>query len=531
MSRIYPQLRWAVLSIGFLLFLSGIAAFDSVPPPALVAPEDDCRFGDENTIVVLEWEETGADRYELELAIDSAFDVGTGPLDMEDHTFFNLTDFVGDDDWFPLTLSLYWRVRSVSATNEPGPWSDVRCFHKSTFPALTVSAGADGRYTQNTDMPLLSWESTGSDAAYDIAFSMNADFESTFGSIRMTDTTLDFSSVERSAWDALEGVFYWRVCAVTGEDVPGPWSDICRLSKTRINAPNIIAPADGQVFPPTSSPAVLTWESLGTLEKYEIRFYADADGNMDLFTLEHKASSTFDFKTDLPMSDEEWFYAPFTLYWAVAGVDKAGRPGPFSTPREMIKPGYHRVAGYGDSITAGECLENGYLNILDSMLEGVWGEKTSTVNIAVPGMKSDWGAAHIESRLRGSCPQFVLIMFGTNDSVDPGNCVPPFDCDVAGHLAEMGTIALNRGSIPIIATIIPVNPEGNLAGAQDDVDANNEDIIQMAEQMNFEWVDLNAMFWAHGNLPELFCDWGHPNEEGYGIMASGFFNGIMNAVD
>ncbi|HPQ40427.1 MAG TPA: SGNH/GDSL hydrolase family protein [bacterium] len=531
MPRSHPRILRLSCFVTLLFFLSGIAAMDPEPAPVLIAPPDDARFGDENTIVVLEWENTGADRYELELAVDNEFEIGTGPMDMDDATFFNLTDFIGDEDWFPLNLSLYWRVRSVSEGTGPGIWSEVRIFHKSTLPVLNAVAGADGRYSDTTDMPLLAWESPDSSEAFDFAVSMDPEFESTLGCVRVSTPQLDFSSVNRTTWDALEGVFYWRVCAVTGDDVPGPWSDICRLSKTRIDAPAVIAPADGQVFPPTSSPAILSWESLGTSNQYQIRLYADPAGEIDLVTLDHSGSTTYNFKTDLGIDDETWFYAPFTLYWAVAGFDSNNRPGPFSTPREMIKPGYHRVAGYGDSITAGECLDNGYLNLLDAMLVPVWGEKTSTVNIAVPGMKSDWGAEHMQNRLKGSCPQFVLIMFGTNDSVDPGNCVPPFECDVAAHLAEMGTIARNRGSIPIIGTIIPVNPEGSLAGAQDDVDANNEDIIQMAEQMNFDLVDLNALFWSHGNLPELFCDWGHPNEEGYGIMATGFFNGIMDAVN
>ncbi|MCD4654218.1 hypothetical protein K8T06_09805, partial [bacterium] len=50
-------------------------------PPDLLEPENDARFGDENTIVVLEWEDSGADGYEIDLAIDEEFEIGTGPID------------------------------------------------------------------------------------------------------------------------------------------------------------------------------------------------------------------------------------------------------------------------------------------------------------------------------------------------------------------------------------------------------------------------------------------------------------------
>ncbi|MCD4652935.1 SGNH/GDSL hydrolase family protein, partial [bacterium] len=413
----------------------------------------------------------------------------------------------------------------------PGVWSDSRQFHKSTLPSLTISDGADGRFSPTTDMPKLAWEESDGTAEYDLEFSSDIDFTSVFGRIRLMYPELDFSEVDRTTWDCLEGIFYWRVAGVASEGVPGPWSDPCRLSKTLIDSPIIIGPDDGAVFAPTSTQPILIWNSLGTQGKYEFRLYADSEGKTDWYTWLHYGSTTCNFKTDLDINDETWFYAPFTLYWSIAGVDSEDRPGPFSSPREMIKPGYHRFAGYGDSITAGECVENGYFDILDNMLTSVWGKKTSWANIAVPGMKSSWGEDNIASRLKGSCPQFVLIMFGTNDSVDAGNCNPQFECDVAGHLAEMATIARNRGTIPIIATIIPVNPDGRQAIAQGDVDDNNLTIIAMCAQMNIQLVDLNAMFWAHGNIPELFCDWGHPNEAGYQIMASGYFDGIMSAVN
>ncbi|MBN1879070.1 SGNH/GDSL hydrolase family protein [bacterium] len=497
--------------------------------PTLISPTDDARFGVGDPIVIFEWDDPSGSRFEIELAIDEEFTIGTGPISAGTVRFYNLSDLIPDEIWAPLNLTIFWRVRSVSTTWIPGEWSHPFKLHKSTLQQPDLIDGTDGRYNHLGDMPILTWDNPDFATRFSVEFAMDDQFNESLGRVNVAEPVLDFTGMNRTSWDVLEGIFYWRVSTLTDSLVPGPWSGPGRISKTRITAPHIISPDDGAAFPPHSEPAVLEWESLGTIDRYEIRLFADPDCTIEIITLVHSGYPEFDLGNDLGISDEVWWYAPFTMFWSIAGVDSAGRPGPFSDARELIKPGYHRVAAYGDSITDGKCVDNGYLDILHNRLVSEWDDQATTVNIAEPGMKSRWGAENMESRLMGSCPQYVLIMFGTNDSVDPGNCDPQFECDVPGHMAQMVIVARERGTIPIISTIIPVNPEGNLAGAQDDVDANNEDIINMAFQMGVDLVDLNAMFWDYGDLSSLFCDWGHPNEAGYDIMANGFFDGIMAA--
>lgn len=516
--------------------------------PELISPVDDARFGDEKAIVVLEWEDTGATRYEFELAVDEAFELGTGPLDAEDTPFFNLNDWLTDDVWFSLNISLYWRIRDVSTSGTPGEWSESRLFHKSALGPAQVTRGRDGRYSPDTDLPILKWENSSDETtmeSFQLEFATDLEFTSVLGRVDLSDPELDFTGVDRTSWDLLEGVFYWRVAGVMASDVagytvPGPWTDICRLSKTLVVSPEVIGPDNGHAYTPTSAPATFSWNSLGTTDQYQIRLYADPAGEIEVLTLPLTGThtgTTYNFKTDLGIDDETWYYAPFSIYWSVAGEDSQGRPGPFSAPREMIKPGYHRIAGYGDSITEGNmegneddpCYTPSYYTQLDNLLTGVWGQKTSWVNIAVGGMKSKWGADNSAQRLRGACPEYVLVMFGINDIVDPGHCDPPHECHIVDHLAEIGTISVTRGTVPIISTILPVNPDGKFAHLQEFIDEINVEIITMVEQMGFHWVDLNAMFHGFGYLPALYCDWGHPSEAGYDIMAQGYFQAIMNA--
>lgn len=497
--------------------------------PDLIAPADDARFGATDGIVIFEWEDSGNPLYEIELGIDDVFAVASGPLPAGSANFYNLSDLIPDDVWQPLDLTIYWRVRGTTETHQPGEWSRVFRLHKSTLTQPGLTGGKDGRYNHLGDMPVLEWDNPDSRSLFAVEFAMDELFDQVLGCVNVTGTELDFSGADRSIWDVLEGVFYWRVSSFTDSMVAGPWSEIGRLSKTLISAPEIIGPDNGTAYAPRSQPAILEWEPLDTIDRYQIRLCVDPDCLYEIITLEHTGDPVFDFENDLGITEEIWWYAPFTLFWAICGFDESGRPGPFSEPREMIKPAYHRVAAYGDSITDGKCVDNGYLDMLHSRLTAAWGEKATTVNIAEPGMKSRWGAENMSNRLQSSCPQYVLIMFGTNDSVDPGNCDPPFECDVPGHLEDMIEDARTRGTVPIVSTIIPVNPEGNLAGAQDDVDANNDEIIDLVIRMGVDWVDLNGMFWDYGDLSDLFCDWGHPNEAGYEIMATGFFDAIMNA--
>lgn len=496
--------------------------------PELYQPPDDSRFGADSSIVIFEWENTEYDQYQIELAIDEMFDIGTGPLNVGSDEFFNLSDLIPDDVWEPLSISLYWRVRGVSNDTVPGQWSEVFCFHKTVLSEPSITLGRDDRFNQNTDMPVLTWNNSDQTNVFSVEFAMDMSFNNSFGRLTVHQTELDLTISDRTPWDILEDVFYWRVSALTDTYIPGPWSETGRLSKTTSMPPEPSAPEDGAVYYSISEPPVLEWHPGEAYEPFQLRLFFDKNGKHELITLNVGNQQHLDFKEDLGVTNDIWMYTPLSFFWGIAGHDHDDRPGVFSLPREIIKPGYQRMAAYGDSITEGKCFDNGYLNFLHDKVAAVWGDRTTSVNVAVPGMKSRWGAENIEDRLRQSNPQYILVMFGTNDSVDPGNCDPPFYCDVPGHLAEIVEISRNRGSIPIISTIIPVNPEGRLAHAQGSIDYNNQLIREMAGQMNVELVDLAVMFEDYGYLPDLFCDWGHPNEEGYQIMAEGFFRAIMN---
>jgi hypothetical protein len=90
------------------------------------------------------------------------------------------------------------------------------------------------------------------------------------------------------------------------------------------------------------------------------------------------------------------------------------------------------------------------------------------------------------------------------------------------------------GTIPVVSTIIPVNPAyvDRLADERNFwVDETNAALVPMARAEGAIVADLNAAMKAESpDLPELFTDHVHPNDRGYGAMADAFFRALTQPV-
>ncbi|MBN1356287.1 SGNH/GDSL hydrolase family protein [bacterium] len=499
------------------------AAFND--PPALFLPENDARIGADADAMVFSWEDTGIETYQIEFGVDDQFAVSSGPIESPD-PYYDLFDLIPADIWRTLNIVLYWRVREVHILGIPGEWSlPFRLFKTDLTPPGLLQPPSDARFSHDTALPRFEWSPIPGAETYEVEFATDEKFEESIAVVRLLDPFLDFAGADRTSWDPLEGIFFWRVSADRTEELPGPWSAGRYFSKTILPAPELFWPADRTRFPPDSLPPFLEWLPGEACDHYQLRFALDRDCTRVAGILECRDTR---FCFDDYLTDHEWRMAYANLFWSVASVDASNRPGPWSPAWELTKNGLHRITALGDSITWGECVENGYLDMLTERLLPRWGE-VSWVNASVGGTKSAWGEAVIGDVLIDTCPQFVLILFGANDSVDPGNCDPPYECNVEGHLEAMVQTARNRGVTPVISTVLPVNPEGSRAYAQWRVDMYNDAIREMADRIDAPLVDLNQMFWSFGDdLPMLFCDWGHPSREGYEVMAEGYYQGIIS---
>ena len=182
---------------------------------------------------------------------------------------------------------------------------------------------------------------------------------------------------------------------------------------------------------------------------------------------------------------------------------------------------------FGDSITNGDgSTDNmGYRGVLQSDLDGLLGAGT-VLDEGVEGTRTNEGAQRLPPTLAADMPAYTLIHYGTNDWNKCADQVPCFTID---SLRSMVHSCQAVKSLPVLATIIPANPAfPDQVPPQRNIWVHQIDALirPMAQQEGALLVDLEAAFLAHGNLPSLFSDHVHPNDQGYAIMAQQFFKAI-----
>jgi lysophospholipase L1-like esterase len=188
---------------------------------------------------------------------------------------------------------------------------------------------------------------------------------------------------------------------------------------------------------------------------------------------------------------------------------------------------------FGDSLTLGDGSRGrrGYRAELASRLRGYWG-KAEVANEGVEGSKSDEGADRIGASLASVEPAYTLILYGTNDW---NTFACRSVCFTRDALRRMVRQAKAAGSVPVVGTIIPVNPAyvDRLAEARNGwIVATNALIRPMVQEEGAVLADLHAAFEeeAAGDLSALFTDHVHPNDRGYGALAREFFRAITAPV-
>jgi len=219
---------------------------------------------------------------------------------------------------------------------------------------------------------------------------------------------------------------------------------------------------------------------------------------------------------------------------------REGQSAPVSVPQttQALMPVTLPIAGnqpnvymaFGDSITVGEGSSDGtgYRGILERRLAGHFGRAT-VVDEGVSATRSNRGATRVNDSLGRRTPAYILIQYGTNDWNDSAcrNIVPCFTID---SLATIVREAKAVGTLPVLATIIPVNvgydarvPESRQVW----VSQQDESIRTLAAQEGALLVDLEKAFLRAPDLGELFFDHIHPNDDGYEIMADTFFQALI----
>jgi peptidoglycan/LPS O-acetylase OafA/YrhL/lysophospholipase L1-like esterase len=186
----------------------------------------------------------------------------------------------------------------------------------------------------------------------------------------------------------------------------------------------------------------------------------------------------------------------------------------------------HTYMGFGDSLTS----KTVYLPELQARLEAQWGVATM-VNEGLFATRSGEGMGRIDEALYTHRPAYTLILYGTNDWRDAA-CRTRLDCGTVENLLYMIAATRARQSLPVLATLPPVDADGSRPAVPPErnswIAEINVRIRQLAADEGVLLVDLEPAFFAQPSLSALFVDKIHPSADGSVVMADTFFDRLVN---
>lgn len=225
------------------------------------------------------------------------------------------------------TMTLVALVLFASAMSSLGAIHHAR--HKHHHRNRKPSGGmAAPRLISPTDgasvesMPTFEWSAVSKAHAYQVQISADPRFGSvvqtgiTRGSISTFDTAV---AVDRAMPD---GVYYWRVRAVSAKDATGPWSGARRITKAWTATPRLNGP-DGITVSWPTQPVVFSWSQVPYATAYSLTVATDPALANQVIGSAKK-----------PLEMQGTVYtpgAPLTpgtkYFWAVTPLDAQGHPG------------------------------------------------------------------------------------------------------------------------------------------------------------------------------------------------------------
>jgi lysophospholipase L1-like esterase len=193
----------------------------------------------------------------------------------------------------------------------------------------------------------------------------------------------------------------------------------------------------------------------------------------------------------------------------------------------------HVYMAFGDSLTEGDGSRGrrGYRDTLARALRDHWG-RADVVNEGASGTRSDDGADRIGASLSAVRPAYTLILYGTNDW-NTFACRHVWSCFTLDKMRSMIRQTRAAGSLPVVATLPPVNPAYTDRLAEDRNGWVVETNLQLRPLIREEGgvvaeVHAAMMEEAGEDLRGIFSDHVHPNDRGYEAIAGAFFRAITD---
>ncbi|MFA9453554.1 MAG: GDSL-type esterase/lipase family protein [Candidatus Aminicenantaceae bacterium] len=201
----------------------------------------------------------------------------------------------------------------------------------------------------------------------------------------------------------------------------------------------------------------------------------------------------------------------------------------------------------GDSITKGVRQDVSAEHIFSSILEDLLlevGLNVEVINQGVSGEKTDVALSRIEQDVLSFEPDYVVIMYGTNDAfIDEGETEPRLPLEAYQHnLVELVKRCRESGAVPLFMTSIPMG-ERSRAGSFDPyvsqgvnflLEAYAEACRDVARAEDVPLCDLYAEWSAYAgsgmSIDRWMTDGMHPNPEGNGLIAKSLFSFLTEEI-
>ncbi len=193
-----------------------------------------------------------------------------------------------------------------------------------------------------------------------------------------------------------------------------------------------------------------------------------------------------------------------------------------------------KIICFGDSITKAARVseEKSFIGILSKKLQQA-GVQAQIVNAGVGGDKTSNGVARLQKAVLAQNPDFVVIMFGCNDSyVDHGKTGPRLPlAQFKKNLNYMVEELRKRKIVPVLMTTTPIDNKKvnyypySFHGANHFLKLYNNAVREIAKTKKIALVD-NFADWekycmSGGKVGDLLFDAVHPNEAGYARIGAG----------
>ncbi len=307
--------------------MAALLSFVAQPPQALAAlaaPSNLSPSGvSQSGSPVLQWSRVGkAVKYEVQLATDPGFTTLKYSATTTNHRATPTMTLPQQE--------LFWRVRSVNASNVKSNWAETS-YTASEIAGPSLVAPVDdpsgSEPLQQPDQPaLLTWTPVPNAVSYTIEVDDSDEF---VGAKTYTSKTTSYLF---QAADPTVPLNSWRVRAVFSGSYNSTWSDVGHFTIGALVAPTLTAPIDSPTTQVTD--AVLDWEPVPGAVKYEVQ----VDTN-DQFV---------DPLADKATVYSTWYAKPATLdndqyWWRVRAIDVNGKASPWAASLNQFQRSWNDV--------------------------------------------------------------------------------------------------------------------------------------------------------------------------------------------